>query len=220
MKATLAVLGLALFAVLAECRGQYKQKPVSRGKNLPDKPNIGSADEKEDNGGEDAVSWPKGWMEFAALYAKCESAAIMIEEFGNETAKILETVGLKLEDSVLNDACPRILFAGAVIMAADKEARKAAVPYLELGFPVIQCANLIAETESLVLLTLLSGKNPEENNFLKEAKVLFDVCYELFKGMDGLEEKLKEEEKEAVDAVKEANAAKRSMRQLLAHFRK
>ncbi|KAH3837357.1 hypothetical protein DPMN_110743 [Dreissena polymorpha] len=55
-----------------------------------------------------------------------------------------------------------------------------------------------------------------ESEFLKETDVLFNLCYEVFNNVN---EQLEEEEDEAVSVV-EAAAAKRSLKQLLAHVRK
>ncbi|KAH3837355.1 hypothetical protein DPMN_110741 [Dreissena polymorpha] len=148
MKATLAVLGLALFAVLAECkraeepaqnllRKQILEKLAARGK-LGEQ-NFGSEKSEVSEEDPEEPRWPYGWMEFAALYAKCESGSILIGEWGEYTNTALESVGIDGKDSVLAYACPGVMETGKILMEADDEGRKAAEPFLAMGLPVTQC---------------------------------------------------------------------------------
>ncbi|XP_052252009.1 uncharacterized protein LOC127858775 [Dreissena polymorpha] len=230
MKTTLAVLGLALFAVLAECkpaeepaknllRERILEKLTERGLKKGGRPADG--DEGLEKGGRPADGddvkdrWPYGWLEFAGLYAKCESGKILVEQWGEYLQAALEAVDVDGEDSVLANACPHVMEAGRKLAEADEEGRKAAEKYLNLGFPLTQCANLMADKESLSLTILLSGGDPADNEFLKGADELFELCDKVF---ENVEAELRDEEDEAVDAAE--GDGKRVVKTLLNHFRK
>ncbi|KAL4220125.1 hypothetical protein ACF0H5_020536 [Mactra antiquata] len=189
MKVALAVALVVVIAGLAECRPQLQSALDAK---------LGSL--KKRGGGE--FEWPYGWIEFAQLIGKCESAINMLAAFN---------VTLDEDDAdvcILAAACPVAMEAGGELLDASEEEVMAFGKALNEHFHILQCVNLEAVKESVIFALYMNDVDAKDNIYLNEAGELFNLCGAVF---ESLEEEEKEFEKDLEEAEGALGDKKRSL---------
>ncbi|KAH3877274.1 uncharacterized protein LOC127871265 [Dreissena polymorpha] len=181
MKATLAVLGLVLFVVLAECRGiGRKEKPEKdlQRKQLLEK--LAARGLKK--GGKSSDEGLKG---FDDLKSKCEDLgnledAIEDASLGESVEAVLGELGGEFEKVAEEVArfCHQVAKVDEQLKSADQGRKEAAGKKLAEALPAMQCVNEIAEKAEKAILSVVTDGfgETEEGEFLEEAEKLFTKC--------------------------------------------
>jgi len=172
MKAALAILLVVAVAEFVECMPQVKESLQTRLAQLQAR---GKGNGKSKGKGED--DWPvivATWIEFSQLIGKCEANRNYLEFFNLTYSDIDE------DYCVLGRACPEAMKIAEAYLNATDEEKKEISEYLASVFHLIQCVNLEAVKESVIMSLWVNNATVEDDVYLEESKPLFEMCEEVF----------------------------------------
>ncbi|XP_060573365.1 uncharacterized protein LOC132731241 [Ruditapes philippinarum] len=200
MKLGLALLLLVVVVGFATCMPAEKKLSVDDRLQRIRKLKGEKMGDGEKEGDKMERKWPYGWIEFASLVGRCETARNWIEILGLED--------LPAGDSILVEACPKVYECGAHLMNATEEEKAGATKFMNDIFPLLQCVNLHAEKEELAIALLVAEKDSAEDVYMTETGPLFGLCDKVFETYENevkeLNKDLDEVEEEVDEAITEA----------------